>query len=160
MISIPFARDPWNEVIPGLWQGGLDYKADPDTWYADEAIVGDEFDLVISLYRRIGHGPADGVEHWTGRIPDGVLNGDDRALVAEAVDRVLIALEAGKRVLVRCQAGYNRSGLVVALALLALGHTADEAIALIREKRSEWALCNQHFCDYIRQRAAVKGGAR
>jgi protein-tyrosine phosphatase len=42
----------------------------------------------------------------------------------------------GERVLVRCQAGVNRSGLVMALVLMLDGMDAHDAIALIRERRA------------------------
>lgn len=54
------------------------------------------------------------------------------------------------QVLVHCQAGLNRSSLVVARALMLEGMTADEAITLIREKRSPACLCNDGFENYLR----------
>jgi protein-tyrosine phosphatase len=49
-------------------------------------------------------------------------------------------------VLVHCQAGLNRSGLVVARALmLDEGVSADQAIASLRERRSPAVLCNELF---------------
>ena len=51
----------------------------------------------------------------------------------------------GRRVLVRCQAGYNRSGLVVALALMRLGFTGQDAVARVRIARGPYALSNPHF---------------
>jgi protein-tyrosine phosphatase len=54
------------------------------------------------------------------------------------------------QVLVHCQAGLNRSSLVVVRALmLAPGMSAKEAIALLREKRSTACLCNKGFEDYL-----------
>lgn len=44
-----------------------------------------------------------------------------------------------------CQAGLNRSSLVVASALILGGAAPSEAIALIREKRSPACLCNPVF---------------
>jgi protein-tyrosine phosphatase len=58
--------------------------------------------------------------------------------------------KTGKRVLVRCQAGLNRSGLVMALILIREGHTADEAIHLIRSQRGQAALCNRTFERWLR----------
>ncbi|MFC1412516.1 MFS transporter [Streptacidiphilus sp. N1-12] len=43
----------------------------------------------------------------------------------------------------RCHSGYNRSGLVVAQTLIELGQDPLAAIALVRQKRSPWALNNQ-----------------
>ena len=60
------------------------------------------------------------------------------------------ALDAGRQVLVRCYHGYNRSGLVVAHALVQRGGTPDEAIRLIRARRSAWALHNELFVAYLR----------
>ncbi|MFV2121828.1 hypothetical protein ACE14D_26715, partial [Streptomyces sp. Act-28] len=56
----------------------------------------------------------------------------------------------GRPTLVRCFAGYNRSGLVVAHALHVLtGGPASEVIALIRRRRSPWALHNRLFVRYL-----------
>jgi protein-tyrosine phosphatase len=57
--------------------------------------------------------------------------------------------KAGKKVLIRCQAGINRSGLITALVLIRDGHTPREAIALIRSTRCEAALTNSHFEEYL-----------
>jgi protein-tyrosine phosphatase len=52
-------------------------------------------------------------------------------------------------VLVRCHSGYNRSGLVIGQALITMGYTAADAIALIRDRRSKQALNNALFVDYL-----------
>jgi protein-tyrosine phosphatase len=49
-----------------------------------------------------------------------------------------------------CQAGLNRSSLVVASALMLEGASAAEAIRLIREKRSSACLCNPAFEGWLR----------
>ncbi|WP_328951919.1 hypothetical protein OG778_32425 [Streptomyces sp. NBC_00184] len=48
-----------------------------------------------------------------------------------------------------CHSGYNRSGLVVAQTLIELGQNSSTAIALIRQRRSPWALNNQTFEQYL-----------
>jgi protein-tyrosine phosphatase len=53
-------------------------------------------------------------------------------------------------VLVHCQAGLNRSSLVAARALMLSGKSADEAIKILREKRSPACLCNPAFEQYLR----------
>jgi protein-tyrosine phosphatase len=67
----------------------------------------------------------------------------------EAIDQVVSMAhddwKAGKQVLIRCQAGLNRSGLIMALVLRKEGYTSQEAIDLIRARRSEWALFNKTF---------------
>lgn len=82
--------------------------------------------------------------------PRRALDGTQLAGVIRLAQAADDALEDGRRVLVRCFHGYNRSGLVVAHALMRAGHTADEAIRLIRTRRSPWALHNELFVEYLR----------
>ncbi|MFE4670557.1 dual specificity protein phosphatase family protein [Streptomyces sp. NPDC056716] len=109
-----------------------------------------EFDLVQTLLRQPGHGPDPGVEHQVWPIPDGPLDGTQLAGVIRLAQATGDALDAGRTVLVRCFHGYNRSGLVVAQALMHRGHSADQAIRLIRARRSPWALHNELFVEYLR----------
>ncbi|HEY7821189.1 MAG TPA: dual specificity protein phosphatase family protein, partial [Acidimicrobiia bacterium] len=57
-------------------------------------------------------------------------------------------------VLIRCQAGVNRSGLVSALVLMLDGYRAEEAIALLRQRRSPVVLSNRHFERWLLTEAA------
>lgn len=143
---MPLCDDPWNEVVPGLWQGGHDVRSQDGT----ACVVGDEFDLVVSLASREGYGPAEGVEHVVVRMADAGVD----APLAERLDgvarQVASAVTDGRRVLVRCSGGLNRSGLVVALALGHLGHEADAAMALVRGARGPWALTNPGFVTHLR----------
>lgn len=143
---MPLCDDPWNEVVPGLWQGGHDVRSQNGA----ACIVGDDFDLVVSLAVREGYGPSDGVEHVVVRMADA---GVDAAL-GERLDavarQVADAVTDGRRVLVRCSGGLNRSGLVSASALAHLGHTPDEAMALVRAARGPWALTNPGFVTHLR----------
>ncbi len=134
--------------MPGLWMGGHEYRTGPGQ--VAFASVEDEFDLVQTLLRLPGHGPAPGVEHQVWPIPDGPLDGTQLAGVMRLAESACAALEADRRVLVRCYSGYNRSGLVVAHALVQRGCTAEEAIRLIRSRRSPWALHNELFVEYLR----------
>jgi len=56
---------------------------------------------------------------------------------------------SGDRVLVRCQAGLNRSGLVTALILMSTGLDAGTAIEEIRKKRAEVALFNNEYVTWL-----------
>jgi protein-tyrosine phosphatase len=56
---------------------------------------------------------------------------------------------SGKKVLIRCQAGLNRSGLVMALVLIREGYTPADAVRLIRKNRSSYALCNDKFLEWL-----------
>ncbi|MFD5076450.1 protein phosphatase [Streptomyces sp. NPDC058371] len=146
--DVPVPDDPWNEIVPGLWMGGHEFRG--DSGQAEFAVVHDEFDLVLTLLRLPGHGPAPGVEHHVWPIPDGPLDGTQLTGVIRLAQAACDALDEGRRVLVRCYHGYNRSGLVVAHALIRAGRAPDEVIRLIRARRSPWALHNELFVDYLR----------
>ncbi|MFD5431611.1 protein phosphatase [Kitasatospora sp. NPDC127067] len=143
----PGPSEPWNEIVPGLWMGGH-YFTRPGG-ELELAIVRAEFDLVVSLFTRSGHGPAPGVEHVVREVPDAPLSPGQLLAVQEAAELTAAAVRRGRRTLVRCHSGYNRSGLVAAQALIGLGHESGEAVRLVRERRSPWALNNPVFVDYL-----------
>ncbi|MES4888878.1 dual specificity protein phosphatase family protein [Streptomyces sp. NPDC096012] len=146
--DVPVPECPWSEIVPGLWMGGHEFRGRAGR--LEVAVVGAEFDLVQSLLRLPGYGPDPGVEHHVWPIPDGPLDGTQLAGVMRLAGAVNEALDAGRRVLVRCYHGYNRSGLVIAHALVQRGRSPDEAIRLIRDRRSAWALHNELFVEYLR----------
>jgi Dual specificity phosphatase, catalytic domain len=143
---MPLCDDPWNEVVPGLWQGGHDVRSQDRA----ACVVGDEFDLVVSLASREGYGPAEGVEHLVLRMADAGVGPDLARRIDELATAVAGAVRDGRRVLVRCSGGLNRSGLVVAAALTHLGHDPEEALRLVRAARGPWALTNPGFVAHLR----------
>ncbi|MEV6135923.1 hypothetical protein AB0L63_07640 [Nocardia sp. NPDC051990] len=145
--QIPDANAPWNEIVPQLWMGGHHYGNAEGVRVP--AIVGTEFDVVISLFQAEGHGPGPDVEHHHLAIPDTALHAEQLAAARELARIAAAAVRADRSVMVRCQYGYNRSGLVVAQTLLELGHSVDNAIALIRRRRSRHALNNEFFVTYL-----------
>ncbi|WP_338783083.1 protein phosphatase [Streptomyces sp. DG1A-41] len=146
--DVPAPESPWSEVVPGLWMGGHEYTG--ALGHQEFAVVRDEFDLVQTLLRLPGHGPDPDVPHHVWPIPDGPLDGTQLAGVIRLAEAACEALDEGRKLLVRCYHGYNRSGLVVAHALMRRGDSADSAIRLIRERRSPWALHNDLFVEYLR----------
>ncbi|MFI6561846.1 dual specificity protein phosphatase family protein [Streptomyces sp. NPDC050534] len=146
--DVPAPDSPWSEIVPGLWMGGHQFRN--RTGDLEFAVVRDEFDLVQTLLRLPGHGPDPGVEHHVWAIPDGPLDGTQLAGVMRLAQAASEALDEGRKVLVRCYHGYNRSGLVIAHALVRRGHSAEQAIRLIRSRRSPWALHNELFVEYLR----------
>ena len=145
---MPLCDDPWNEVVPGLFMGGHDVRSQSPS----ACVVTDEFDLVVSLTAREGYGPAPDVEHVVARLADAVLDPPNVARVRELGALVAAAVRDDRRVLVRCSGGLNRSGVVVADALVQLGHTPDEAIGAVRHARGPWALTNPGFVAYLSER--------
>ncbi|MER5719840.1 protein phosphatase [Streptomyces sp. NPDC002132] len=146
--GVPSPDAPWNEIVPGLWMGGHEFRG--RAGQRQFAVVRDEFDLVQTLLRLPGHGPDPGVAHQVWPIPDGPLDGTQLAGVMRLAQAACEALDGGRTVLVRCWHGYNRSGLVVAHALMLRGESADAAIRLIRSRRSSWALHNELFVEYLK----------
>ena len=72
---------------------------------------------------------------------------------ADAIDVLAERAEsmmADGPVLICCTAGINRSPLVAARVLMRAGKTADEAIALLRERRGDIVLCNPTFETWLR----------
>ncbi|MBY8878949.1 protein-tyrosine phosphatase family protein [Actinacidiphila acidipaludis] len=145
--DVPGPGTPWDEIVPGLWMGGH-FWTDP-AGELQPAVVDDEFDVVVSLFTRPGHGPAPGTEHLVAEIPDRPLTADQIEAVQGLARATVDAVRGGRTTLVRCHSGYNRSGLVVAQALILLGGDAEGVIRLIRRKRSPWALHNATFRAYL-----------
>lgn len=151
----------FSEIVPGLYQGGT---PDEDWCHIDggeastSSVVStplgsEQFDAVATLFA--WSQPCDwGVEELRYSFYDAHPRLADMSRVVRtarwAHDRWL----AGDKVLIRCQAGLNRSGLVTALVLMLAGWSASDAIRKIREQRAEVALVNNDFVDWLMEDAA------
>lgn len=138
--NVPFDVPLISHIVGDLWTGGC----------IGGARLPDDFVHVVSLYPW---------EHYvlgedTTRSEYKLYDSRDvpTGTIHEIADEVVDSLEAGKT-LVHCQAGLNRSNLVAGLALVKLGMTPDQAITLIRDRRSPAALCNQTFEHWLRVQA-------
>jgi protein-tyrosine phosphatase len=143
--------DLWSEIIPGLFMGGI---AEACNIEEDVRLTKEHFDTVVTL-----HAWSQPVDWYVREIRQtfhdgdtGEINTDDLKFLVDAIE---VDLSKGKKVFVRCLSGINRSGLVVALVLIRLGYPASYAISLIREKRSQWALCNEYFEQWIYENEKV-----
>jgi hypothetical protein len=98
--EIGFLDSPWDEVAPGLWVGAHDIAPSDGVRGRDEAIVTDEFDVVVSLFRRDGHGPPEGVEHHHHAMPDAEDAASVEALVlmrrGSTADEAIDAIRAAR----------------------------------------------------------------
>ena len=142
-------KDKFNEILPGLYMGGTD---DDDVVFRPARRSFDtdpgHFDAVATLYA-YAQPVTWGVEEMRLGIGDSPLDPRFIDAVMRMATWVHQRWSAGDHVLVRCQAGMNRSGLVTALALMIEGRTALEAIALIRAQRSPVCLFNNAFVDWL-----------
>ena len=145
---------PHSEIAPGLWMGGTRRQ---DTIGVVQPMLGHspdrEFDAVLTLYAWAA--PASwGIEERRFGFPDREVIEEYVPMIHELADWAHDRWSSGKRVLIRCAGGMNRSGLLVALTLMRSGLTADEAIMLVRQQRHPWALTNRSFVELC-QRSAV-----
>ena len=145
----------WNEILPNLWQGGTDdYDVIGNSTYAQPFvknvayITREDFDTVVTMYQYAN--PVDWlVKEYRYCVYDaGIELLDKRELFATA-RFAYDEWKSGKRVLIRCQAGLNRSGLVMALVLMLDGWTAEDAIDIIRKRRNPYALFNKDFVRFL-----------
>ena len=140
-------ENTWDEIKPGLWLGGTHDEHDMRWGRASHELppIGpDEFDTIITMYAWAR--PADWfVKEIRFGIYDGDMSDFDTASLHEIVSIAHRDWKAGKKVLVRCQAGINRSGLIMALVLIRDGMSAAKAIELMRSKRARSVLRNETF---------------
>lgn len=135
--NLPFMT----QIAPDLWHGG-----------SETGLVLPEFiDHVLSLYQweeyTVNH---ELMSTKTVEMYDSLDQAMDQ--ITELAIWVNEARKTGT-VLVHCQAGLNRSSLVVAKALILAGDVANgaEAIKRIREARSPACLCNSAFEYWVAQ---------
>jgi protein-tyrosine phosphatase len=152
----PFAGDEidlplWSEILPNLWQGGTadnDKVGDRSVKYSIPAITARDFNSVYTFYAF-----ANPVDWMVKEYRFGYYDSPDTDFpIAEFKRIVKMAHDdwkRGEKVLIRCQAGLNRSGIITALVLIRDGYTAREAIDLMRETRHEYVLFNKHFEQWL-----------
>lgn len=136
--------DPPTALLDGrLWQGGCPVDFD------SLGEIG--IDTVVDVADADAHAPAGAVDGLTylkcplvdgDDIPDPVLTLALARLVAELV-------RAGRRVLVHCTFGRNRSGLLVALVVReVLGVPGADALTYVQQRR-ERAVNNEGFAAWL-----------
>ena len=144
-----FGYELHSQILPGLWQGGTHDSDVIDAGYSGRRITKNEFDSVYTFY-----GAANAADYG---VFESRFAFYDHDMTDFDVERDLLPLvvsahadwRAGKRVLIRCQAGLNRSGLVMALVLMREGYSPEQAIDQIRSKRGASALCNRVFTEWL-----------
>ena len=139
-------KDLYSEILPGLYMGGTHdddvvFKGQKDNFHKNN------FDCVITMYAWAQYG-----------IPDSEIKDVELSKLLEIAQWGHKKWLCGERVLIRCQAGLNRSGLITALILLLEGMSPEQAIAQIRQKRSPVALFNKAYVDWILTESQSKIG--
>jgi hypothetical protein len=139
VVTYEYPGEAYSEVIPGLFLASAAHSP---------AEMLSMFDVLIDV---------GGRDRWEGE-PDPRYSFhplDDVPFIADAEmihavgERIASLVREGKHVAVNCLSGVNRSGLLVARALVELGSTPEEAIEAVRNARGPMALSNQHFVQFL-----------
>jgi protein-tyrosine phosphatase len=135
--NTPFDVPFISNIEGNLWQGGCQ----------NGLVLPKNIEHVVSLYPweqyEVTH---DLKSSLTVRMYDSTDQGYEQV---DAIAAWVVSCLADGPTLVHCQAGLNRSSLIAGRALTVLGRTGQEAIALLREKRSPACLCNPRFEEWI-----------
>lgn len=148
------AHAPYNQVLDNVYIGGCVWTQ-PHERSAEDYVVSHPapFDVVISLYggwRKFGPNPDGQIRAYEYPFEDSALTRESQQAAHQAANHAMDVLDNGQSVLVRCQAGLNRSGLVTGIVLTDyFGYTGQRAVGKIREARGPWALCNDEYADYL-----------
>jgi len=139
----------YSEILERLYMGGTD---DNDVIHlpANPYARRDDlpFDSIVTMYAWAR--PADWkVQEYRYGVPDARISDMDLSRLRQAVNWGYKQWKKGDRVLIRCQAGLNRSGLVTALILIKDGMSPEDAIRTIRKNRAAIALFNDHYVNWL-----------
>ncbi len=139
----------YSEILERLYMGGTDDKDVihlPANPYARRDDL--PFDSIVTMYAWAR--PADWkVQEYRYGVPDARISDMDLSRLRQAVNWGYKQWKKGDRVLIRCQAGLNRSGLVTALILIKDGMSPEDAIRTIRKNRAAIALFNEHYVNWL-----------
>jgi protein-tyrosine phosphatase len=140
-----------SEILPNLYMGGTD---DYDIVQFGKRLPRlherEDFDAVVTCYSYAQ--PMSWYVHENRfGFADGPINESTFAKALELADWIYEKWQQGAKCLIRCQMGYNRSGLVMAAVLMKTGLSAEAAIKLIREKRSPYAMSNSDFVSRLEE---------
>lgn len=138
MGNIPFIVPLYSQIIGNLWTGGCPVDEAPE-----------EFQFIFSFYKpeytiRLGQTLIYTV------LYDSLDGVPDRSLLDWMASSINSARLKGPT-LVHCQAGLNRSALVAGYALCRAGMSGNDAVKLIRARRSDACLCNPTFEKFLRE---------
>lgn len=144
----------YSEIVPRLWQGGTPHgeMIDNSTDFAS-AVLTHGFTAVVTLDAR-SNPVSWAVSELRFGFEDGPVNRAELPRILEISDWAYEKWQKGEKVLIRCAAGANRSGLIMAIVLMKHGMDPKKAVETIRSKRS-FALSNSAFVKLIGELGGV-----
>ena len=143
----------FQQILPGLYLGGtppiFDFEVNPRADFTEY----EGLDYVFTFHKSSSAvvGRTVEIRYFFEDDWNYGLNAKDVPALTRLVDQAHELWKSGNHVLLRCQGGKNRSGLVAASVLMREGYSADDAIDLLREKRSQDVLFNEHFVEVLRE---------
>lgn len=141
-----------SEVAPGLLVGS---RPAPGRHEGIDAIVlsAKEYQLPAESFpgTEVIHAPLDDA-------PGRSMHESEIETALKTAGQVADRLRRGRRVLVTCWMGLNRSALIAALAMADVyGMEADEIVRRMRRARGMWSLSNSNFEKLLRVAIDVRG---
>ncbi len=138
----------YSEIVPRLWQGGTpDEEMIDRSKFFSRAVDLHAFTAVVTLDSR-SNPVGWAVPELRYGFSDGPVVREELPRILDVADWAFEKWQKGGKVLIRCAAGANRSGLITAIVLMKDGFEPKEAIEIIRSKRS-FALSNSDFVSLI-----------
>ena len=117
-------------------------------WLSPEELFDAGFDAVFDFCGRDrSNGTID--DRYVSHLIDDVPYLEDPQAIHYLGERVAELVRSGKTVAVNCLSGLDRSGMLVARSLIALGYSTAEAVELVRAARGSHALSNKHFMRFL-----------
>jgi len=135
-----------SKVLENLWQGSAPPIGDNIGRYFDCMVLSAvEYQLGNECFPNVELAHAELYDHGS------PITWDQMQQAVRMAGKVIRWLRDGKRVLVTCHMGLNRSGLIVALALCCgYKYTPDQAISMIRQARGQQAMGNSSFRAFLK----------
>lgn len=144
------------EVVSGLYISGHPEKSQDFLSQGVHAVIDLEGDIDTSIPEKEGQDETTLYLYWP--IEDAAM--PDAATVRSIASFVARGIDQGRKVLVHCRSGHNRSGLICARALIELGMEPEKAIETVKEKRKDGAaLSNENFVNWLKQETPPVRGA-
>lgn len=145
MGNVSFSAPLFSQIDGNIWCGGCPVGRAPD-----------ELKFIVSLYLKEPYDVGEHVILLKAGLYDSTEIPNEKTMIALA--HYINDVRQIAPTLVHCQAGLNRSPLLVALALMESGIKAQDAIDLLRTKRCEAVLCNQAFENWLLNRDKLRIG--
>jgi hypothetical protein len=134
--------EPVTRILHGLHMGSMRSTSEPQ-----------RYDLIVSTAEEWRPPRARGVTRM--HIPladvawDFYNHPQELQQLADTAETIAESVDAGRQVLIFCNMGMNRSGLLTGLTLMHLGYTPRRAINAIR-KRHPCTLSNMSFVEALK----------